>query len=47
MRVGVIGDDRAGSDVNPALGYLVGVDVAPEVARSHLTRGNRGEVKGA
>ena len=45
VRVGVIGDDRAGSDVDPALGYLVGVDVAAEVAGGNLTRRDGDEVK--
>jgi len=45
VRVRVIRDDRARSDVNPALGYMVGVEIAAEVARSHLTRGNGGEVE--
>jgi hypothetical protein len=45
VRVGVIGDDRAGSDVNPALGNMVRVEIATEVPRSDLTRCNGGEVK--
>jgi hypothetical protein len=45
VRVGVIGDDRARSDVNSALGYMIRVDIAAEVARSDLTRCNGGEVK--
>jgi hypothetical protein len=45
VSVRVIGDNCARSDVNPALGYMVGVDIAAEVARSDLTRCNGGEVK--
>ena len=33
VRVRVIGDDGARSDVNPALGYMVGVDIAPKLFR--------------
>ena len=43
--VGVIGDDGARSDVNSALGYMVRVDIAAEVARSDLPRRNGGEIK--
>jgi hypothetical protein len=43
--VRVIGDDCARSDVNSALGYMVGVEIAAEVARSDLPRCNGGEVE--
>jgi hypothetical protein len=45
VRVGVIGNDGARSDVNPALGNMVRVEIATEVAWSDLTRCNGGEVK--
>jgi catechol 2,3-dioxygenase-like lactoylglutathione lyase family enzyme len=45
VRVGVIGDDGARSDVNSTLGNVVGVDIAAVVARSDLTRRDGGEVK--
>jgi hypothetical protein len=41
----MIGDDGAGSDVHSALGNVVRVEVAAEVAWSDLTRRNGGEVK--
>ena len=43
--VGVIGDDGARSDVNSALGDMVRVDIAAEVARSDLPRLNGREVE--
>jgi hypothetical protein len=43
--VRVIGDDGARSDVNSSLGYMVGVDIATEVARSDLPRLNGREVE--
>jgi hypothetical protein len=45
VRVGMLGDDGAGSDVHSALGNVVRVEVAAEVAWSDLTRRNGGEVK--
>jgi hypothetical protein len=43
--VRVIGDDCARSDVNSALGYMVGVEIAAEVARSDLPRRDGGEIE--
>jgi tRNA A-37 threonylcarbamoyl transferase component Bud32 len=45
MRVGVIGDDGTRSDVDSALGNVVRVKIAAEVARSDLTRRYGCEVK--
>ena len=45
VRVRVIRNDRARSDVNSALGYMVGVEIAAEVAGSDLTGRDGGEVK--
>ena len=45
VRVGVIGDDGTGSDVDSALGDLVRVEIAAEVAWSDLTRRDGAEVK--
>ena len=45
VRVGVIGDDGARSNVNSSLGDMVGVDIAAEVARSDLPRLNGREVE--
>jgi hypothetical protein len=45
VRVGVVGDDGAGSDVHPTLGDLVRVEVAAEVAGRDLTGLNGGEVE--
>jgi len=45
VRVRVIGDDGARSDVNSSLGYMVGVDIAAEVAGGNLTRRDGDEVK--
>ena len=45
VRVRVIGDDGARSDVNSSLGYMVGVDIAAEVAGGNLTRRDDDEVK--
>jgi hypothetical protein len=45
VQMGVIGDDGARSDVNAALGNMVRVDVAAEVAGNNLTWCNGGEVK--
>jgi hypothetical protein len=45
VRVGVVRDDRAGSDVDSALGNMVRVEVAAEVAGSDLTGRDGGEVE--
>src|SRR5688500_8391721 len=45
VQMGVIGDDGARCDVDPALSDVVRVDVTPEVAGNDLTRRNGGEVE--
>jgi hypothetical protein len=45
VRVGMIRDDGAGSDVDSALGNVVRVEIAAEVTRGDLTRRHSGEVK--
>jgi hypothetical protein len=44
VAVGVVGDDGTGGDVDPALGYMLRVDIAATVARSDFPRCNGSEV---